>query len=101
MTKFQQYYQQMWDQHKDLLSRFLDIHDAYKTNRIAHQQEFNEIGKQARELMEEWDKRLCTQMEKGKNGVFSSKVSEKFWNEVKKDFPLIEMVGVQIVHAGQ
>jgi hypothetical protein len=47
--------------------------------------------------MEEWESRLCKQMEKGKNGVFSAKVSEKFWQEVKKDFPLIELVGVEFL----
>ena len=97
MTKFQKYYQQMWDENKQIFSNFLAIHDQFKTNQKKYSKEFNEQGKQIRELIEEWDKRLCQQMEKGNNGVFSSKVSEKFWNEVKKDFPLIELIGVEFL----
>ncbi len=97
MTKYQTYYQLMWTQHKDILGAFLDIHDKYKKDRKNNQKLFNEEGKKVREVIEDWDQRLCKQMEKGSNGVFSSKVSEKFWNEVKKDFPLIELVGAQIL----
>jgi hypothetical protein len=97
MTKFKQYYQQMWDANKEPLAKFMDIHDRYQKDRYTNQTEFNTVGKQVREIMEDWDQRLCKQMEKGSNGVFSSKVSEKFWTEVKKDFPLIELVGVEIL----
>lgn len=97
MTKYQQYYQQMWEANKEKLTQFLDIHDKFKTDRKRFSKEFNDKGKEVREIMEEWDQRLCRQMEKGTNGVFSSKVSEKFWNEVKKDYPLIEFVGVEFL----
>ncbi len=97
MTKYQQYYQKMWESNKEILSGFMDVHDRFKKDRKKYSGEFNQQGKQVRELMEDWDKRLCQQMEKGQNAVFSSKVSEKFWNEVKKDFPLIEFVGVEFL----
>ncbi len=97
MTKYQQYYQNMWDANKEILASFLDIHDKFKSDRKKYSKEFNDKGKRVREIMEEWDQRLCKQMEKGSNGVFSSKVSEKFWNEVKKDYPLIEFVGVEFL----
>lgn len=97
MTKYQQYYQKMWDENKELLTGFFEIHDAFKKDRKKYSKEFNAKGKEVRELMEVWDNRLCQQMERGKNGVFSEKVSEKFWNEVKKDFPLIEFVGVEFL----
>ena len=97
MTKYQQYYQKMWDENKDVLGSFLTVHDRFKTDRKKYSHEFNSEGKAVRELIEDWDQRLCHQMEKGKNGMFSAKVSEKFWNEVKKDFPLIELVGVEFL----
>lgn len=97
MTKYQQYYQKMWDENKQVLSDFMEIHDKFKSDRKKYSKEFNEHGKAVREIMESWDQRLCKQMEKGNNGVFSSKVSEKFWNEVKKDYPLIEFVGVEFL----
>lgn len=97
MTKYQAYYQKMWETHKTLLSEFLDTHDKFKSDRKKYSKEYNDKGKAVREIMEEWDARLCQQMERGQNAVFSSKVSEKFWNEVKKDFPLIEFVGVEFL----
>lgn len=98
MTKYAKYYQQMWESHKDDLAAFQDIHDVYKANQRDNsaKQKFDDIGKKARAVMEDWDARLCQQMERGKNGVFSAKVSEKFWAEVKKDFPLVDLVGVEI-----
>lgn len=98
MTKFEKYYQQMWEAHKDTLSSFQDVHDEYKANqrKVSVKAKFDEIGKEARKIMEEWDSRLCQQMERGHNSVFSAKVSEKFWTEVKKDFPLVDLVGVEI-----
>ncbi len=97
MTKYQEYYQKMWEENKELMRSFLELHDRFKSNRRKYSAEFNLSGKKVREIMEEWDKRLCRQMEKGQNAEFSSKVSEKFWNEVKKDFPLIELVGVEFL----
>ncbi len=101
MTKFQSYYQEMWEAHKEILATFQDIHDEYQKNQRNQQikKQFDQIGKEARTVMEDWDQRLCSHMEKGANGKFSSKVSEKFWTEIKKDFPLVELVGVEVSFA--
>lgn len=98
MTKYQKYYTQMWDTQKQILREFADAHDAYKKNQKdkSAKKNFDDTGKVALEIMREWDARLCQQMEKGSNNVFSSKVSAKFWDEVKKDFPLVDLVGVEI-----
>lgn len=98
MTKFEKYYQQMWNEHADIMKEFQDIHDLYRSNQrdVKAKEKFDEIGKRARTIMEEWDSRLCQQMERGHNSVFSAKVSEKFWAEVKKDFPFVDLVGVEI-----
>jgi hypothetical protein len=34
-------------------------------------------------------------MERGNNALYSSKVSEKYWAEIKKRFSHIELVGVK------
>lgn len=98
MTKYAKYYQEMWTQHQDLFMSFQDVHDNYRGDQRSKDKKntFDIEGKKVRAICEEWDQRLCSQMEKGQNGVFSSKVSEKFWSEVKKDFPLIDLVGVEI-----
>lgn len=101
MTKFSAYYQQMWEENETALRKFQDAHDTYKANQrnTGAKATFDTVGKEVLEVIHTWDQRLCTQMERGKNGVFSSKVSEKFWAEVKKDFPLIDLVGVEVSFA--
>lgn len=88
----------MWEDNAEVFERFTTVHDQYQSDRRnpSYKHSFDETGAAVRAVIEEWDQRLCQQMERGQNGVFSSKVSEKFWNEVKKDFPLIDFVGVQV-----
>lgn len=42
----------------------------------------------------EWDAKLCSQSEKAGYGYATSKLSEKFMDEVRKKFPMIDFVGV-------
>jgi hypothetical protein len=96
MPKFTQTFNQMVEDHKELFSQFKVVHDTYKTNRKQFQEEFNKIGKEVMEIIREYEDRLCAGMERGIYGKYSDKVAEKFWNRIKKDYPLIELVGVEI-----
>jgi hypothetical protein len=95
MTKFKQYYQQMSDEHADLLNQFQKIHDGYKSDRKQWSQQFHQVGGQVVEIMREWERKLCSGMERGNNAVYSSKLADKFWDEIKKRFSHIELVGVK------
>jgi hypothetical protein len=96
MPKFTQTYNQMTKEHADLFDKFKAVHDQYRLDRKTHQNEFNQLGKQIMEIIREFENRLCAGMERGMYGKFSDKVSEKFWDRIKKDYPLIELVGVEI-----
>lgn len=96
MPKFTQTFNQMLTDHEALFNKFQAIHDSYKANRKQFQAEFNEIGKEVMEIIREYEDRLCSGMERGVYGKYSDKVAEKFWDRIKKEYPLIELVGVEI-----
>jgi hypothetical protein len=95
MTKYRQYFKEMFEQHQAEFEAFKVIHDGYKTDRKAWSQQFHAEGKAIVEIIREWERRLCSGMEKGNNAVFSAKLAEKFWEEIKKYLSHIELVGVK------
>ena len=95
MTKYKQYFQDMISEHKDVFDAFQPVHDAYMQDRKAWSQRFHEEGQPVVEIIRDWERRLCSGMERGHNAVYSAKLSEKFWGEVKNQFPFIERVGVR------
>jgi hypothetical protein len=95
MTKFKQYYQDMSDENTELFSQFQKIHDGYKIDRKQWSKQFHEVGKRVVEIMREWERKLCSGMERGNNAVYSSKLADKFWLEIKKRYSHIELVGVK------
>jgi uncharacterized protein YciU (UPF0263 family) len=96
MTKYKKYFQEMVEGNSELFEVFKDVHDGFLKDPKKWQKEFDEKGKKVWEVINEWEKRLCTQIEGGKNAVFSGGLSDKFRDEIKKIYPKIEMVGVKI-----
>jgi hypothetical protein len=96
MIKFKEYFKQMCEENKVIFDEFQFIHDLYKANKKANQVIFNEQGLVVRHIIENWDRKLCGRMERGKNATYSQKLSEKFWAEVKTRFPMIDFVGAII-----
>lgn len=85
----------MSDEHQELFTKFDAVHTGYLTNRKAFSAQFHSLGKEVVEIMRDYEHRLCAGMERGNNGVYSSKLAEKFWAEIKKRFSHIELVGVK------
>lgn len=96
MVKFKEYFKAMCEENAARFAEFQFIHDLYKENRKANQVVFNEQGIAVRKIIEDWDRKLCGRMERGKNATYSQRLSEKFWGEVKAKFPLIDFVGATI-----
>jgi len=94
-VKYKKYFQDMSDQYELLFSNFQPIHDGYKQDRKKWSQQFHQEGQKVVEVVQDWEHRLCAGMERGNNAVFSSKLSEKFWAEVKGRFSHIELVGAK------
>ncbi len=95
MTKYKQYFQQMMDANHDLFTSFKEVHDGYKEDRKKWSKQFHAQGKEVVDIMREWEQRLCSSMERGHNAVYSSKLAEKFWAEVKQMYSHIDLVGVK------
>lgn len=96
MIKYKEYFQKMCAENEQVFAEFQYIHDLYKANKKANQVIFNEQGTAVRKIIEDWDRRLCGRMERGQNAAYSSRLSEKFWGEVRTRFPMIDFVGAVI-----
>lgn len=79
---------------KELFDSFRKIHDEYALNPDKLQDQFNKEGEKVIDKIREWESKLCLQSEKGGYGSFTSKLSEKFWEEIRKNFPQIDSVGL-------
>lgn len=93
-VKYKAYLQKMYTEHQDLFDRFEDIHHQYQMDKLKFQEEFNSQGIGVMRVVEEWENRLCKQMEKGKNSTYSLHLADKFRAELRVRFPLIDFVGV-------
>jgi hypothetical protein len=96
MQKYQEFYRRMVDENKEIFTKFFDIHDRYVAAPQQTQTEFNTVGRDVVEIVREYERKLCGHSEKGMYSKFSANLSEKFWTEVRKDYPKIDFVGVTI-----
>lgn len=95
MRAYQETFQKMLTENKELFDTFQSVHDAYILNPEANKVKFNELGREVTDLIREYERRLCAQMGKGQYSKFTQNLSEKFWSEVRKVFPKIDFVGIQ------
>jgi len=94
MRQYQITYQSMIDENKELFTRFFDVHDRYVRNPALVQNEFNTIGREVQDVIHDFERRLCGKTEGGMYSKFSMKLSEKFWELIRSDFPKIDYIGV-------
>jgi hypothetical protein len=95
-SKYKQYFEDMFKANKQLFMQFKLIHDDYVKDRKKYKSQFDEVGGQVMKICKDWESKLCGKMEKGSNAVFSANLADKFWEEVKKYYPFIDMVGIKI-----
>lgn len=94
MTKHEEYFQDMLENHKVIFDEFKTIHDNYAEDPKRWQKEFNEKGQDVLHLIRKYENMLCGKSESGRYGKFSSKLSEKFWESIRAYFPKIDFIGV-------
>lgn len=93
-TKYKQYYQNMITQNQQLFADFKVIHDQYAAQKLS-QAEYNAQGLKVVDVVRDWDRRLCSAMGRGAFSKYSEQLSDKFWSEVRKEYPLIAKVGLK------
>lgn len=99
MIKYKQYFTEMLSGNQKVFDEFKKVHDLFSSDRMKYQNEFNRQGEQIMDIIRDWEKRLCSRMEGGKNGVYSANLSEKFRDEVRKTYPKIDLIGVKLSFA--
>jgi len=93
-TKYKRFYELMEEQNTALFDKFQKIHDEFAAEKLKKTDDFHNIGREVMDIMRFWERKLCQGMERGNNGVYSQKVSEKFWAHIKIRFPEIDKVGL-------
>lgn len=93
MTKYRQYFEKMLSENKTTFAEFRQLHARYGLNEDGLQAEFNQEGKKILAIIRDYEDRLCKNSEKTYS-MFTGNLSEKFWSEIRKEFPLIDHIGI-------
>ena len=95
--KYKKYYDLMIDQNKQLFSSFSEVHTRFSEDSDKHADSFHSLGRDVTDTIRFWERKLCAGMERGTNSQYSSILAEKFWTEVRKNFPHIDQVGIKTI----
>jgi len=95
MTKYKQTFDQMLKTHRELFIKFKITHDMYAVDPKSWKEQFNEEGQKVLEIIREYEDKLCGYSEQGQYSKFSANLADKFWAEVRKNYPRIDFVGIK------
>jgi len=93
-TRYKEYVDKMLNENKEIFDEFRVIHDEYSLNQESNQDDFNKKGKVVMSIIKEYENRLCANQERGIYNKFSFNLAEKFQNEIRKVFPMIDYIGL-------
>ena len=103
MIKYKEYFKRMVKTYKELFDKFAKIHTDYGMDNdkqslaggtSKYQEEFNKEGEKVLKVIHEWENRLCSHSEKAGYANYTGNLAEKFQQEVKNHFPLIDHIGI-------
>ncbi len=94
MTKYKEYFNMMLEQNKELFDEFKQIHDRYGMDEDNLQEEFNKIGGKVLSIIRTWEDRLCGRSEGSGYASYSGGLAQKFQDEIRIRFPMIDSVGI-------
>lgn len=93
---YQKIYKEMVEANAEKFAAFKTVHDQYRLDQTKYQAEFDILGKPLLRIIEDYESRLCGKMEGAGRGTYSANLAEKFRGEIKKNFPLIDFIGVKV-----
>jgi len=82
----------MLKDYDEFFAKFKTIHDKYQEDPGTWKDEFNQTGLKALRIIRRYENALCSRTENTGFGKFSENLSDKFWEEVRLNFPLIDEV---------
>lgn len=94
MVKYREYFQKMLSDNRELFDSFKLLHDTYALNPSAFQDNFNAHGEKILTIIREYENRLCANTERGMYSKYSTQLAEKFQNEVRAHFPMVDRIGL-------
>lgn len=94
MTKYKEYFDMMLRENKELFDEFRGIHDKYGMEQDKLQNEFNKIGGKVLNVIRTWEDKLCGRSEGSGYASYSGGLAQKFQDEIRKVFPMIDNVGI-------
>ncbi len=96
MTKYQKYFNQMWQENEKLFEAFAESNKLFAKDRSKYQADLNQLGNQVLAIVKKWEIMLCSQTIQSSNSRYATNLSEKFWAVARKCFPYIDLVGLTI-----
>lgn len=85
----------MLEANKNLFDAFAIIHDKFVLDPESNKAEFNSLGENVLVVISKYEQILCGKTENGGLGKFSSNLSQKFWDEIKKRYKKILFIGIK------
>lgn len=95
MVKYKEFFNLMFEQNKEQFQKFMLLCQDYLKDKNKYSEQFHSEGREIRDIVEFWERKLCKQMENGNKSVYSTNLAEKFRLEVKKIFPCFDEIGVK------
>jgi len=96
MTKYKEYFDKMVSENKDAFDNFTKAHFEYSIDPDLHQDMYNMEGEKIIKIIHEYEDRLCKHSEGAGFGKYTSNLAEKFQDEVRSHFPLIDHIGIVV-----
>lgn len=95
MQKYQTMFALMLSENKELFDNFQQVHDAFVLAPEPNKVRFNQIGSEVLDVIRNYERVLCGKTESGQYGKFSSNLSQRFWDEVRRVYRKIDFVGIK------
>lgn len=89
----------MKEKNPELFAEFKEIHDKYESDNNKYREEFNRIGQPFIDEMDKYIDDLCRTSEGAGYGRNSQTLPQYFKDEVRKEFPSFEDVGIEVEYA--
>lgn len=94
MTKYKEFFEKMLAENKTVFDEFKKLHANYGMDEEKYQDEFNKKGAEILKIVNEWENKLCAHSEKAGYATYTGGLAEKFRQELRAAFPMIDYVGI-------
>lgn len=94
MTKYKEFFERMLTENKEAFDKFKRLHADYGMDEEKFQDEFNKMGAEILKIVNEWENKLCAHSEKAGYASYTGGLSQKFRDELRLAFPLVDHIGI-------